>query len=259
MAVIALCSAAGSPGVTTTAVALAMNWPRPVLLIEADPTGASGILAGILGGQVLYETGLIELALSALDIKDALRDVVRALAPDVDYVAGIRSHQQAGALRDLWEPLAVALAELDSQGQDVIVDAGRLGMSGSPLPLLERADLTLLLTRTNLPALSAARSWVESVRDPTTGWRHAGLLLIGEGDPYTAREVTKVLGLPVVAALFDDATPAAVYHRGGEPDRHFASSSYFRSVAATVEAIQAQLARSQFTLIAGTEPQAAHR
>ena len=37
MAVITLCSASGAPGVTTMSVALAMNWPRPVLLVEADP------------------------------------------------------------------------------------------------------------------------------------------------------------------------------------------------------------------------------
>ena len=46
MAVVALTSASGSPGVTTTAVGLALTWPRPVLLIEADPTGGSGVLAG---------------------------------------------------------------------------------------------------------------------------------------------------------------------------------------------------------------------
>ena len=42
MAVIALASASGSPGVTTTALGLALLWPRPVLLVEADPTGGSG-------------------------------------------------------------------------------------------------------------------------------------------------------------------------------------------------------------------------
>jgi hypothetical protein len=50
MAVIALASASGSPGVTTTALGLALLWPRPVLLIEADPTGGSGLLAGYFRG-----------------------------------------------------------------------------------------------------------------------------------------------------------------------------------------------------------------
>ncbi|MGZ6583121.1 MAG: hypothetical protein ACXVHX_02080 [Solirubrobacteraceae bacterium] len=256
MAVVALCSASGSPGVTTTAVALALNWPRPVLLLEADPTGGAGILTGVLGGAVEYDTGLIELALSPLDVADALRDVVRPLAPDVDYVAGIRNHHQAGAMRDLWEPLGRALADLDTQGQDVIIDAGRLGLSGSPIPLLDNADLTLLLTRTHLPALSAARSWAEAVRDPATGWRHAGVMLIGDGQPYKAREVAKVLGLPVVTDLYDDPTPAAVYHRGTEPDRRFASGRFFRSVTSAIEAIQAKLARGRFTVVEEPNSQA---
>ena len=58
MAVIALTSASGSPGVTTTALGLALSWPRPVLLVEADPTGASGLLAGYFRGARYYESGL---------------------------------------------------------------------------------------------------------------------------------------------------------------------------------------------------------
>ena len=77
MAVIALTSASGSPGVTTTAVGLALLWPRPVILVDADPTGGPGILAGYFRGTREYEAGLIELALSPADVADALRDVVR--------------------------------------------------------------------------------------------------------------------------------------------------------------------------------------
>ena len=50
MALIVLASAWGSPGVTTTALGLTFNWPRPVLLVEADPTGASGVFAGYFRG-----------------------------------------------------------------------------------------------------------------------------------------------------------------------------------------------------------------
>ena len=57
--------------------------------------------------------------------------------PERLLVAGTRTHAQAAALRDVWEPLAVALGELEANGQDVIVDAGRLGLAGSPQPLLD--------------------------------------------------------------------------------------------------------------------------
>lgn len=36
MAIVALVSASGSPGVTATALGLALLWPRPVMLVEAD-------------------------------------------------------------------------------------------------------------------------------------------------------------------------------------------------------------------------------
>lgn len=249
MAVIALCSASGSPGVTTTAVALSLNWPRPVLLVEADPTGGSGVLAGFLRGTAEYDCGLIEVALSPLGVADALRDVVRPLAPTVSFVAGVRGHAQAGALRDLWEPLSAALADLESNGQDVIVDAGRLGLSGSPTPLLDDADLTVLLTRTTLPALAAARSWAAAARNPGTGWRHPGVLLIGEGRPYRASEVSKVLDLPVVTNLPDDSEAAAVYHRGDTPPRHFETGAYARSIGAAIQSLQAHVARGRNSLV----------
>jgi hypothetical protein len=249
MAVICLTSASGSPGVTTTSVGLAFCWPRPVLLVEADPTGGSGILAGFLKGTTPYDAGLVELALSPLGAADALREVVRPLSPSVSLAAGTRTHAQAAALRDVWEPLGVALGELEANGQDVIVDAGRLGLMGSPQPLLDSADVTMLVTRATLPSISAARSWAETARQPTTGWRHPGLLLIGEGHPYRDTEVSKVLGMPVVADLPDDPAAAAVYHRGANPPRHFETGPYIRGLQAAAQSVQAQVSRARFALV----------
>ncbi len=254
MAIVCLTSASGSPGVTTTAVGMAFSWPRPVLLVEADPTGGSGVLAGFLRGTTPYDAGLIELALSPLSTTDALRDVVRPLSPNVSLVAGIRSHAQATALRDMWEPLAAAFRELDDNGQDVIVDAGRLGLVGSPTPLLDAAAAALLITRATLPAISAARSWAETVRQPASGWRHPGLLLVGEGQPYRASEVAKVLGMPVVAALPDDPDAAAVYHRGAAPPKHFETGPYIRALQAAVQSVQAHIARGRFALVEEARP-----
>ena len=254
MAVICLTSASGSPGVTTTAVGFAICWPRPVLLVEADPTGGSGILAGFLRGTTPYDVGLIELALSPLGAADALREVVRPLTPSVSLVAGTRTHAQAAALRDVWEPLAVALSELEGNGQDVIVDAGRLGLAGSPQPLLDAADVTLLVARATLPSISAARSWAETVRQPATGWRHPGLLLIGEGQPYRDTEVSKVLVMPVVADLPDDPAAAAVYQRGAPPPRHFETGRYMRGLQAAAQSVQAHVSRGRFTLIEEAAP-----
>lgn len=251
MAVIALTSASGSPGVTTTAVALAFLWPRPVVLVEADPTGGSAILAGYFRGTREYDVGIVELALSALSPSDALREAIQ-LIPDthVSLLAGTRSRTQAAALRDVWAPLAEALGQLEENGQDVVVDAGRLGISGSPAQLLDAADLTLLVTRTNLPALSAARTWADAIARPSGDLRQSGILLIGEGKPYGAAEVSSVVGQPVVASIADDADDAAVFHRGTHQPKHFATGPYVRSIRASIEAIHGVIHRRRTALLA---------
>lgn len=245
MSVITLCSASGSPGVTTTAVGLAMVWPRPVVIVEADPSGSNGLLAGYLRGAREYETGLLELASSPLSVADALRDVVRPLdeTSSVQYVVGTQSHAQASGLHELWAPLAEALADLERSGQDAIVDAGRLGLVGSPEPLLSWADLTLLVTRSTLPALAGARTWADDLRAPDAAWREPGLLVVGEGQPYRRQEITKVLGLPVVAHLADDAEGSRVYHQGANPPRRFTTGPLSRSLHAAAAAISSTIAR----------------
>lgn len=246
MAVIALTSASGSPGVTTTTLGLAMGWPRPVLVVEADPTGGSGILAGYLRGLTEPGPDLVDLVLSPMGLAEALPRVVRPVpGTPMSYVAGTRTHQQAAALRDHWAPLAAALAGLEEMGQDVLVDAGRLGLMGSPEPLLASADVTLMVVRSDLTAIAAARSWAETVTTAGTGWRRGGLALVGSGQPYSSREVSHVLGLPLMAELADDPAGAAVFHRGSTRPKRFETQAYARSLSAAIETLHAEVARSR--------------
>src|SRR3954463_12043197 len=60
---IALCSAKGAPGVTTSGLALTLAWPRPVLLAELDPAGGD-VLAGYGRGES-SAGGLADLELAA--------------------------------------------------------------------------------------------------------------------------------------------------------------------------------------------------
>ena len=128
--------------------------------------------------------------------------------------AGAARRGQARSLTSLWEPLTQALRALDALGQDVIVDAGRLGLVGSPEPLIHGADLTLLTTRCDLVALSGSRSWAQTLRnqfDEQGAPAALGVLVVGEGRPYRAREVSKVLQLPILASLAWDEDAAAVF------------------------------------------------
>lgn len=260
MALMVLTSASGSPGVTTTALGLALCWPRPSLLVEADPSGGSGILAGYFHGDVAPVGGLIDLALAHRD--GALDDAIAAATMPIPGTAvqllpGIRGHTQARSMIPLWQPLTGALQALERTGQDVIVDAGRLGLTGCPEPLIHGADLTLLLTRTTLPALAGARSWAQSLREQFE--RHGagpnlGVLLVGDGQPYRAREVAKVLQIPVTAVLAWDESAAAVFSRGATAPKRFASSALLRGLRAAAAAIQAVLATNRADLDATADP-----
>lgn len=244
MALIALTSARGAPGVTTTALALALTWPRPVLLLEADVAGSSSVLAGYLRGSVAHHKGLVDLALAhrrgglAAGLHQASFPLQGSQAR---LLAGLTSPAQAATLQPVWEPIAAALRGLERTGTDVLVDAGRLGAANGPVPLVRQADVALLTTRTTLPAIAAARARTGSLREDLahqgTGEDSLGLLLVGEGQPYSAREIKDAIPAPVVAAVAWDPVNAEVFSLGATPGRRFESSSLVRSIRAAAAAI----------------------
>ena len=256
MAVLMLASASGSPGVTTAALGLALTWPRPVLLVEADPTGGSAVLAGYFRGLSAHTTGLIDLAWAHREglLEDALTELTMPI-PDssASLLPGVRAHTQARSLAALWEPLAAAVQRLDRTGRDVIIDAGRLGLTGSPEPLIYAADLMLLVMRSDLVALAAARSWAETLRgkfDELGTPAKVRALLVGEGRPYSGRDVAKVLGLPVAAALTWDEASAAVFSRGASLPRRFLGRALPRSLRAARADIESAIAADAAQLAA---------
>lgn len=272
MALIVLVSASGSPGVTTTALGLTLNWSRPVLLVEADPTGASAVFAGYFRGSQEPTGGLINLALAQRDgnlsqtlpRETLILDPTAAAESSAWFLPGIRGHEQAPSLLPLWEPLAEELRALDHHGQDVIVDAGRLGLTGWPQPLITVSDLTLLVTRNCLPALAGARSWAKTLRDQFAtvgGLPRLGVLLVDEAGrwpavptvvprvrPYTARQVAKALQIPVVASVDWDPEVAEVYSHGARKPRKFETSGLLRSYRAGAASIHSILAANQAAL-----------
>ncbi|MDN5715659.1 MAG: hypothetical protein L0G89_00335 [Janibacter sp.] len=241
---------------TATTLGLALTSTRPTLVVEADPTGGSAILAGYLRGGTTPPDSLIDLAVANRHgaLAEALPRMTVPVSEKVSFVPGTRSHTQARSLGALWESLATVLRGLERTGQDVIVDAGRLGLLGSPEPLIRAADLCLLATRSDLVSLSAARSWGESLRDDFErlgGAASLGVLMIGEGHPYRAREVRSVLQIPVAASLAWDPETARVFSRGAKAPKRFDTSPLVRSLRAahdrleaTVESNRAELERA---------------
>lgn len=240
MATIALISAKGAPGVTTTAVALTLTWPRHALLAECDPSSGNAVLAGY--GQQLPEVsqGLIGLALAERHgqwSEAAVWAQTMPLTEGRHLLPGLNDSAQAASLNPLWPRLATTFTGLERGGVDVIIDAGRLGTTYAPLPLLRQADVVLLVTRSNLPAIAGARARLNTLRtdltEHGTGPDGLALLVVGEGQPYSANEISQALQTPVAASLAWDPLAADVYAYGATPHRRHENSALLRSLRAS--------------------------
>lgn len=206
-------SVKGSPGVTTTVMALAVVWPAGprVLLVEGDPAG--GDVQSWWGRS--DTPGLVTLAAAARrGTGDALVWAhAQRLPGGLEVLVGPAGTDQA---RAAWTVLANRAGPLfDALACDprvlAIVDAGRLDPGSPALGLLDYAGLCLVVTRPRLPDLAHV-----AARLPTlTRTGAAGLVLMGTG-PYRAAEVEAALGVPVLGELPADGRGAtAVCGRAG--------------------------------------------
>lgn len=197
MAVYALTSAAGSPGVTTTALGLALSWPGEVVVIDADPVGGSSILAGYFGGSLSHPGTLVELwsAFRQGQLAAAVREKPLRLSPTASLIPGPASAAQAAGLMDLWPALAVHTRELSQLGVDVLVDVGRLGHRNLPVPLVDGADQVLLVVRSDLPSVAAAAGAEVPELTPVEA------VVVGPNRPYSSGAVGSVTGFKVRISL----------------------------------------------------------
>jgi hypothetical protein len=222
MAMYALVSPGGSPGVTTTALALALTWPRPVVVAECDPAGGA-ILAGLFAGHLTAPRGLLGVALDAgRGAGPVASDLTGHLAPLDDsgnkmFLAGINDPRQAPGLTPSWPVIATALA---SQRADVIADCGRLDAGhGQPASVLAQATAVVMVMRPSLRHIAAARPRIDLALSLIGVNGRLGVLLIGERGrgadrSHAASEIAKALGVPVIGTLPDDARTAAVLSDG---------------------------------------------
>jgi len=152
MALIAIASDKGAPGVTTTALALAAVWPRPVLLAECDPAGGDLVYrfpaAG--GGYLDPRRGVLSLAVAARRGMQPQQfwEHTQKLHGGLDVLAGVTNAEQGAGLSLLWGPIGKVLASLSQA--DVIADCGRLGADGPLYDLLAEATTAVLVTRVHV-------------------------------------------------------------------------------------------------------------
>jgi len=253
VAILGLLSCSGSPGVTTLAVGLALSWPRAVLLADCDPGAHQAVLAGYLAGQSASGKGLLRVAEAHRDRRPLREVVIDQCLPLADqgvqrrlFLPGFARPSSAGHFANVWEELADTFDRLAEVDIDVIVDLGRIGPLGLPAALLERTALTAVVLASNLRSVMSARLNLPALtegRDPR-GRERLGLVLVGEGEPYRAGEITKALGVPVVASLPRDPGSAAHFSDGAPQPRKFEAAPLVRGVRGAASTFAAALQRS---------------
>ncbi|MHB8449104.1 MAG: hypothetical protein ACYDAQ_01325 [Mycobacteriales bacterium] len=246
MAVLALASAKGAPGASTTALALALVWPRPILLVECDPAGGD-LLAGYLAGADPPGGGLLGLALAARHTTLGGGDVSdRALSLDSSgarlVLTAPADARQLRPITDAADRLVELLASFGEPGSgpDVILDVGRLGETGSAR-WCHGADLLVLLVRPTLRGASAARSRLAAAENAAVGGARSVLVLVGDG-PYREREISGALALPVFGAIAHDPVAAGVLCGERIAGRTFDRSPLMRSARSLSQVLLEHLA-----------------
>ena len=169
MALIALAADKGSPGVTTSAVALAAVWPRRALYAECDPHGGDLVyrMPAEHGGPLDPNRGLVSLAVEARRGFDAavLPQHTQRLNGGLEIMVGLGNADQAHGMAGLWTPLGRAFdryADLP-YGADVIADCGRIGPDSPTVELLAQSALVLLIARTQAEDIAHVRDRANSL------------------------------------------------------------------------------------------------
>lgn len=267
MAVYALTSLVGAPGVSTLATAWAAHSPRPTLIVEADITGGSTLMTGIWKGAQPHAGGITALASASHDTyvetiwEQALRLPQRE---DRWLLPGIGRGTHSNAVRTVWSPLAAALHQISRQGGvDVIIDAGRLGLAHGPWPLIDEADAVLLLSDATLRSLTTLSIALPSLRadlDLTGSHRRLGVVprvagpTIARGiaglrgrqhhepdaRPYRAGEISASTDpTPLIGSLPYDPRGAGIYLDGaGAPTQPRSGGHYAAAVRHLIAATE---------------------
>lgn len=217
-------SAKGSPGATTTVLALAARWPEPrePFVFEADPAGGDIVarLASLEG-----DTNGLRDTPSTVQLAAATRRGLNAITllehaqrlPGVGEVRAVVSPASAFASTTALSELANAdlaghLSALG--GHDVLVDAGTVH-PGSPMLTVLRAVRWLnVIARPTLESILHTRELVSAVHG--MGVR-CGVIVVGDR-PYAPFDVADATGAALVGSVpFDPVGAGALAGEARNP------------------------------------------
>ncbi|MFT3888458.1 MAG: hypothetical protein QM713_09900 [Arachnia sp.] len=255
MAVVLVCGATGSPGVTTTALGLALAWPRDVLLADCDRDPSQSLQAGYLRGIDNGGRGLMSLAHVHREGAPLAPETWRQALPlssgepvERRFLPGFATAGASRLFEHVWGALGEAFEALDANGADVIVDAGRVSVHGLPLGLLAVADAVLLVTRSSLRSLAGVRIHLATLTEQLRALpspHPAGLVLVGAGRPYGSAEIAAQFGVPCWAEVRWDPRSADVLSDGAPEPRRFREGAFMGGFRSEAKSLFDRMARAR--------------
>lgn len=163
---VAVVSSKGSPGGSTSALAMALTWPRPVILAELDSRGGD-VIWGYGRGQNIGPSGLLRLQMAAsrrATSSELLWNEVVELPGGGQrwFLPGLNQSRESGSVN--WGTVVRALRAVE--GVDVIADCGAtfVDRDRTPRPVWSAADLVALAVRPTLPGVHAAQGGAAILR-----------------------------------------------------------------------------------------------
>lgn len=234
---IGLCSAGGSPGVTTTVLAMGSVWPAPVVVIDADPSGGDVAAAGggVIDASLSNVLELVRLGRGNL-IPRVLDSQIQTMPFGTAVVVGFGDPSQVGAVS--WPELAAGLRAVEHR--DVLVDLGRWGIPFAPGPVLRACDVLVMVVRTQTRALRRAERVLPLIgRDldrANPGNAGVELLVIDDNGSFSAADISRRLRAHVIGELPHDPKAAAVFSDAAPAPRHLDRSPLVKGLAAVVAA-----------------------
>lgn len=248
---VTVCSAKGSPGVTSLALTIAAVWPdQPATLLEADPTG--GDLAfrcrHVSGREVATSPNLVGLAtavrgssLDGLVDPGLVTEHSQPLACGVRLVPGVPAPAQARGLGSLWGQIAQAAT---GSSTDVIADLGRLERTGPSTQFAAAADVVVVVCAPTLESVMHVRHLILDVI-PTLPARPTGRIFLpvvvgphrqAAGDAADIDQILGGLGMPIERTVPVAYEPRALaeLEAGANPAGRLARTHLLQSTRALV-------------------------
>ena len=208
MALVAFASAR-SPGLTTSMLALALSWPRPVLLAELDPDG--GTIAGWRAANP--DPGLKTLAASGRHYLSPglVTEHTQSLPNGVTVLMSPPSPDRCVAAFAALNLVGLGETLRSIAERDVLADCGRIDSNSPVLPVVHEADAVIFVTRAALVDIVGLRARLETLElDPSV---RAGIVVV-KGGPLTVEDVVAAFTLPVIGTLEWDPRAASALNEG---------------------------------------------